>query len=188
MKYAITGPAGRIFRIVDTEPTEAPRYSEISDADAATVEASDDVFFIVDGALKTQSEFREAKQQERYVAQLEAFGADVDGAKQFARDNFAQKRYDFEVGGINVNGIDVRTDRLTVDRIYQARFLANEDNTFTTDWKLSNGVFLTIDAATIIAISDAVTAHIKDSFQKEKAANDSVTAATTIQELTAIQY
>ena len=92
------------------------------------------------------------------------------------------------LGGINVGGIDVRTDRFTVDRIYQARLLASLDNTFTTDWKLVDGSFLTIDAATITAISDGVTAHIKDSFQKEKAANDSVTAATTIQELTAIQY
>ena len=187
MKYAITGPRGLIHRIEDTEPTEAPHYSEISDADAATVEASDDRFFIVDGVLMTQDEFRAAKQLEIHNTKLGEF-TDVDKAKEYTRDYFAQKRYDFEVGGINVGGIDVRTDRLTVDRIYQARFLAGEDNTFTTDWKLGNGVFLTIDAATILAISDGVTAHIKDSFAREKAANDSITAATTIQELTAIQY
>ena len=187
MKYAITGPRGRIFQIVDTEPTEAPYYSEISDADAATVEASSDTFFIVGGVLKTQSEFVADKQQERHIDKLNSY-TDVDQAKEYARGYFAQKRYDFEVGGINVGGIDVRTDRFTVDRIYQARFLASLDNTFTTDWKLGDGSFLTIDAATITAISDGVTAHIKDSFQKEKAANDSITAATTIQELTAIQY
>ena len=188
MKYAITGPKGAIFNIVDVEPTDSPHYSEISDADAATVEASEDRFFIVDGVLTTQEEFRAAKQQERYEAQITEFGADIDGAKVFARDHFASKRYDFEVGGINVGGIDVRTDRLTVDRIYQARFLASEDNTFTTDWKLSNGVFLTIDAATITAISDGVTAHIKESFQREKAANVSIDAATTLAELQAITW
>ena len=188
MKYAITGPRGRIFQIVDTEPTEAPYYSEISDADAATVEAGTyDVFFITGGVLRTQAEFIAERQQQLHIDKLNSY-TDVDQAKEYARGYFAQKRYDFEVGGINVNGIDVRTDRLTVDRIYQARFLASEDNTFTTDWKLGDGTFLTIDAATITAISDGVTTHIKDSFAREKAANDSITAATTTQELTAIQY
>jgi hypothetical protein len=49
-------------------------------------------------------------------------------------------------------------------------------------------VFLTIDAATITAISDGVTAHIKESFQREKAANVSIDAATTLAELQAITW
>ena len=188
MKYAITGPRGLIFRIVDEEPTDAPHYSEISDADAATVEASDDRYFIVDGTLLTQQAFRDQKQQERHEQVLADFGADVDGAKQYARDHFASKRYDFEVGGIDFNGLAVRTDRFTVERIYQARFLAKEDAAFTTDWKLGNGTFLTIDAPTIIGLSDAVTAHLKEAFTKEKTANVSIDAATTLAELQAITW
>jgi hypothetical protein len=63
MKYAITGPKGAIFNIVDVEPTGGQTYSEISDADAAIVEASEDRFFIVDGVLMTADEFRAARQQ-----------------------------------------------------------------------------------------------------------------------------
>ena len=188
MKYAITGPKGAIFNIVDVEPTDSPHYSEISDADAAIVEASEDRLFIVDGVLMTRDEFFAAKQQERFDAQLTEFGADVDGAKDFLRDHYASKRYDFEVGGISWNGLDVRTDRFTVERIYQARFLAKEDAAFTTDWKLGNGTFLTIDAPTIIALSDAVTAHLKEAFTKEKTANVSIDAATTLAELQAIVW
>jgi hypothetical protein len=188
MKYAITGPRGLIFRIVDEEPTGAPHYSEISDADAATVEASDDRYFIVDGTLLTQQALRDQKQQERYEAQITEFGADIDGAKAFVRDHFASKRYDFEVDGIDVNGLAVRTDRFTVERIYQARFLAKEDASFTTDWKLGDGTFLTIDATAIIGISDAVTAHLKGAFTREKTANTSIDAATTLAELQAITW
>lgn len=188
MKYAITGPRGAIFNIVDEEPTDGQTYSEISDADAATVEASEGRFFIVDGVLLTMEEFRAAKQQERYEAQITEFGADVDGAKAFVRDHFASKRYDVEVGGIDVNGLAVRTDRFTVERIYQARFLAKEDPGFDTDWKLGDGTFLTIDATTIIGISDAVTAHLKGVFTKEKTANTSIDAATTLAELQAITW
>ena len=188
MKYAITGPRGLIRRIVDTEPTEAPHYSEISDADAATVEASDDRYFIVDGTLLTQQAFRDQRQQEIHEQKLADFGADVDGAKQYARDYFADKRYNVEVGGIDVGGLPVRTDRLTVARIYQANALAVADPTFTTDWKIGDGSFITVDATLIGSLTDAITSHIQTSFSREKTINDEITAATTIAELQAITW
>jgi len=188
MKYAITGPRGLIIQIVDEEPTDAPYYSEISDADAATVEASDDRYFIVDGTLLTREAFRDQKIQERHEQKLADFGADVDGAKQYLRDHFASKRYDVEVGGIDVGGLPVRTDRLTVARIYQANSLAIHDPTFTTDWKIGDGTFIAVDATLIGSISDAITSHIQTSFSREKTINDEITAATTIAELQAITW
>ena len=188
MKYAITGPRGAIFNIVDVEPTDAPHYSEISDADSATVEASEGRFFIVDGVLLTQEEFIAAKQQERYEAQITEFGADIDGAKAFVKQYFTSKRYDVEVGGIDVGGLSVRTDRLTVSRIYQANSLALHDPAFTTDWKIGDDTFITVDATLIGSISDAITSHIQASFSREKTINDEITAATTIAELQAITW
>ena len=187
MKYAITGPRGAIFNIVDEEPTDGQTYSEISDADAATVEASEGRFFIVDGVLLTQEEGIQ-KMRRSFVDEKIDNSADLDAGKEILRDHFAERRYDFEVGGIDVNGLAVRTDRFTVERIYQARFLAKEDAAFTTDWKLGNGTFLTIDATAIIGISDAVTAHLKEAFTKEKTANTSIDAATTLAELQAITW
>ena len=188
MKYAITGPRGLIFRIVDTEPTEAPHYSEISDADAATVEASDDRYFIVDGTLLTQQAFIDQKQQERHEQKLADFGADIDGAKQYARDYFADKRYNVEVGGIDVGGLPVRTDRLTVSRIYQANALAIQDPAFTTEWKIGDGSFITVDATLIASLTTAITSHIQTSFTRDETINEEITAATTIAELQAITW
>ena len=67
-------------------------------------------------------------------------------------------------------------------------WLAKEDAAFTTDWKLGDGSFITLDAATIITIGDAVTVHLKDAFTREKVANESIDAATTIAELEAIVW
>ena len=188
MKYAITGPQGRIRRIVDVEPTEAPHYSEISDADAATVDASDEIYFIVNSTLLTLDEFREQKQTERFNQQLTDFGADIDGAKKHSRDHYADKRYNVEVGGINVGGLPVRTDRLTVSRIYQANALAIQDPAFTTEWKIGNGSFITVDATLIGSLTAAITSHIQTSFTREKTINEEITAATTIAELQAITW
>ena len=187
MKYAITGPRGAIFNIVDVEPTDAPHYSEISDADAATVEASEDRFFIVDGVLMTQEEGIQ-KMRRSFIDEKIDNSTDVDEAKEILRNYFAEIRYDFEVAGILWNGIGVRTDRFTVERIYQARFLAKEDAAFSTDWKLGDGTFMTIDAPTIIGLSDAVTAHLREAFTKEKVVNGSIDAATTVEEVKAVQW
>lgn len=188
MKYAITGPKGLIFNILDEEPTDAPYYSEISDADAATVEASEDKFFITDGGvLLTQAEFLETRRRS-FIDEKIDNSTDVDEAKEILRNYFAEIRYDFEVGGILWNGIDVRTDRFTVERVYQARFLAKEDASFSTDWKLGDGTFMTIDAPTIIGLSDAVTAHLKDAFSRERVVNTSIDAATTVEEVKAVQW
>lgn len=56
MKYAITGPRGAIFRIVDEEPQHAQHYAQITDEQAETVNTGDGRFFIIDNQLKTQQE------------------------------------------------------------------------------------------------------------------------------------
>ena len=190
MKYAITGPRGAIFNIVDVEPTGGQNYSEISDADAAIVEASEDRFFIVDGVLMTMDEFRAAKQQERFEAQVAEFGADVEGAKNFCKNRFSEKREEVEKGGINVGGIPVRTDKVTQDKLFQARFISNEVKppVFTTMWKLGNGSFVELDTPTIIALSNGVIQHLKDGYTREKDLSDLIDAATTLAELQAITW
>lgn len=189
MKYLITDPQGGIMRVSDTIPTDEELggylvYHEISDEDAATVEASQEPLFYVDGSIIGIDDFIQHLKHEKYLASLDQ--NDLEKSKKLSRDYYSEKRYDYEVGGTSVGGLAVRTDRFTVDRIYQARVLAKEDATFTTDWKLGDGTFLTLDAPTIIAIGDAVTAHLKDAFTREKVANESIDAATTIAELEAI--
>ena len=195
MKYAILYRSGQIVEIRDTEPTEeelVPQYlfvQEISDEDAATFEASGDRMFYIDGSLIDSDAYY-------YMIELKSihdkidrdFPEDLDGAKKAYRKYLANKRYQFEIGGINVGGLPVRTDRLTVSRIYQAHSLAIQDPTFTTEWKIGDGSFITVDATLIGQLSASITAHIQNSFSKEKTANEAVDASTTIEELKAVEF
>ena len=61
-KYAITGPRGAIFRVVDEEPKNAQHYVEITEEQAQTISDSEARFFIIDSELKTQQEVFEELQ------------------------------------------------------------------------------------------------------------------------------
>jgi hypothetical protein len=58
-----------------------------------------------------------------------------------------------------------------------ARIKAEANLEFTTKWKAAGG-FVPIDAATIIAISDAVLAHVDGCFEIEDEARSAIEAGT----------
>ncbi|WP_273794315.1 DUF4376 domain-containing protein [Brucella intermedia] len=79
----------------------------------------------------------------------------------------AQKRWEKEVGGLEINGLTVATDDRSKTMISGARVAAQNDANFTTDWKAADGTFVTIDAAAVIAISDAMLMHVSNCFAIE---------------------
>ena len=88
MKYAILGPKKAIFRISETEPQslgENMSFAEVSDEIAANVIAGQktrQLYFLIDGSLKTQQEFIESQRPKiprkqtklQIMLRLEAFG------------------------------------------------------------------------------------------------------------------
>lgn len=89
----------------------------------------------------------------------------------------AQKRWEVETGGITVGGMPVATDDRSKIMIIGARVKADADPAFTTQWKASDG-FVTIDAATIIGISNAVLAHVDACFEVEGVVQTAITEGT----------
>mgnify|MGYP001055549073 CR=1 FL=1 len=81
----------------------------------------------------------------------------------------AQKRWEKEVGGTEVAGMPVFTDDRSKTLIMGARQAADADPAFTTQWKTAAGAFITLDAAMIMAISNAVLAHVAACFAREAA-------------------
>ena len=112
---------------------------------------------------------------------------DLQLAQMSKKAEMAQARYDEEVGGLDVNGTQVATDRESQTKIVAARIMAKEDPAYTVDWKADNG-FVTLDATTIIAIADAVLAHIQGVFAKEKTKIAAIEAAATVEEVNAIAW
>lgn len=86
----------------------------------------------------------------------------------------ARKRWEKEVGGIEVAGTTVYTDDRSKMMIMGARIAAEADPGFATQWKAADGSFVEIDAATIIAISDAVLAHVDACFAIEAQVLDGI--------------
>lgn len=97
------------------------------------------------------------------------------------------KRYAKEIGGITVSGVPVATDDRSKQMILGARLAAQADSNWSTSWVAADGSIVPVNASTIIAISDAVQAHVNDcftTFALVKADIDSGTI-TTIAEIDA---
>ncbi|MGQ2906745.1 MAG: DUF4376 domain-containing protein [Aliihoeflea sp.] len=81
----------------------------------------------------------------------------------------ADRRWRAEVGGIEVGGLTVHTDDRSKMMIMGARMKASADPEFTTEWKTAAGEFITIDADTILVVSDAILNHVAACFAAEAA-------------------
>ncbi len=91
-------------------------------------------------------------------------------------------RYTKEIGGITVSGVPIQTDRESRAILTGAYIRAKEDNTYTVRWKTPDG-FITLNAATIIAISDAVADHVQKCYAAEADVAADILTLTSVQEV-----
>jgi len=69
--------------------------------------------------------------------------------------------------GMIVAGVPVHTDDQSQSRIMGAALAATIDPDTTVKWKGSDGGFVMLDAPTIIAIAQAIRAHVQACFDRE---------------------
>lgn len=98
----------------------------------------------------------------------------------------SERRWQAETGGTLVGGVPVKTDASSTAKITAAYVQAKENPNFTVNWKVATAMFVTLDAATIIAIGDAVTAHVQACFDNEMALTASIMLAADVAALDAI--
>lgn len=89
----------------------------------------------------------------------------------------AERRWLVETGGITVAGVAVATDDRSKLMIAGARIKAKEDPATTKRWKTLAG-FVELDAAALIAIADAVEAHVQACFDLEADLTAQIAAGT----------
>ncbi len=92
----------------------------------------------------------------------------------YARD----KRWRVEIAGIEAGGAQIATDDRSKTMILGARLAAQADPDWTTIWQSADGAAYPVDAAAIIAISDAVQAHVNATFVALAAVLAGITAGT----------
>lgn len=99
------------------------------------------------------------------------------------RSEIAAARWHAEVSGMN----GIRTDRESQSMITGATLKAMQDSEYTCKWKMEAG-FVELSAAQILAIADAVRAHVQSCFDREAELLVLVDAATTPEELEGIVW
>jgi hypothetical protein len=98
---------------------------------------------------------------DEWAGQAQALAGDLTALRCSALIAYAADlRWQREVGGITVGGVPVATDDRSKLMIAGARIAASADPDWVTLWDGEHAV----DAATMIAISDAVQAHVNAVF------------------------
>lgn len=87
----------------------------------------------------------------------------------------ADKRWRVETGGITVNGVAIPTDRASQAMIAGAVAYVQLNSGASIDFKAAGG-FVTLTAAQMVAIGQAVGAHVQACFAAEKAMAADVSA------------
>jgi hypothetical protein len=92
----------------------------------------------------------------------------------------AGKRWELIEGHrLQLGPFSVPTDKVTRDTLTAAYVKAAANPAYQiTDWKVSSGVYVTLDAATIVMIADAVEAYVQAMFTANRAADEAIEAGT----------
>jgi hypothetical protein len=90
----------------------------------------------------------------------------------------ADARWRLETGGITVGGVPVLTDDRSKLMIAGARLAAMADPAWTTPWHGADGGIYPLNAAAIVAISDAVSAHVQATFTTFATVKAAIAAGT----------
>lgn len=117
------------------------------------------------------------EEQAEYDARQAAYNAS-SAVQARLLSALAARRYAVEVGGITVNGQTIATDDRAKVMANGAAAAAQKNASFTTKWKTSAG-FVTLNAAAIIAIADAVAAHVDKCFESEATVAANIANYTT---------
>jgi riboflavin biosynthesis pyrimidine reductase len=111
----------------------------------------------------------------------------LETLKRRKAEEIAAARWRAEIGGAAVNGMTVDTSRESQAMLTGAALAATQDPNYTCQWKTAGG-FATLDADTILAVAQAVRAHVQACFDREAELDARIDAAETAEEVQAIEW
>jgi hypothetical protein len=111
----------------------------------------------------------------------------LEEIKAVKLSEIAAARYAEETGGVQVNGVTIKTDRESQSLITGAALQATQDSTYTCNWKTEQG-FVSLTADQIIAVATAIRQHVQASFDKEAEKMTLIEAAESIEAVQAITW
>lgn len=114
-----------------------------------------------------------------------AVNKELDQVKIELKNIVAAKRYEKEVGGVDVGGIIVKTDPESQAKLTGAWARVQQKQNVLIDWKGSNG-WVKLNKNAIEGLADAIGEHVQLCFSTEKEKCDTIDACTTLEELDAV--
>lgn len=103
-------------------------------------------------------------------------------------DEIAAKRFEVEFAGFTTaGGMFVRTDTRTRAVLTRAALQARDNPSAEIDWKLANGVWVVLDAPTVLALDSLVDRFITECFAVEKAKATAAGAAASVAALRSLR-
>lgn len=155
------------FGVVSVEATALPNTTPEETADEATPAFSE-------GAWRQVWTVRDRTADELAAAKVARLAA------------LAAHRYEIETAGISFGGTTIPTDRQTCAILTGAYVQAAGNPAFAIKFKSPDGTFTPINATQILAVGDAVTAHVQACFARESDLADAINAAQDFAALAAI--
>ena len=98
----------------------------------------------------------------------------------------ADYRWQRETGGMVFMGFPLATDGTSQTKYIGAAMAAQIDPALVIHWKCADGSFVSIDAAAILGIAQAVRAHVQACFDREAELAASINSQTTVPAIAAV--
>lgn len=195
MKIQIKNSDGSVVFYRTSSPTPKVGYTiiDVTPEIQAVVDAGGPFRWV----FETETQTRFGRTREVVVGgHLEKVEKTLEELKSDKVRELEQARYKNEIGGFTISGTGtaldgafIRTDReVSQAKITQGAVAATINPAYTTDWKLSVGTIVTLDAASILLISTKFSEFEQAGRTKLKNLLQQVAAATTPAEIETINW
>lgn len=166
------------YTVVKNNKYTGTTYDEINDKILAHHTSQDEIIIPVETPPEPVS----------FDDDIPVYGeVDIDTLKQGKLWQLADARWREEISGVMYNGHEFHSDRESQNRIFQACIASLSDPDFTVTWKTKDG-WLEMNASDFITLHSEFQTFLQGLYQKEKALQEQVEAATTIEELNEIEW
>lgn len=98
-------------------------------------------------------------------------------AKATKLSALADRRWRAETAGVTVGGLSIPSDEKTQAKLTAAVVASVLDNSYSVNWKLSDGSFILLDHSALIGAAQAARAHVQGCFDREAMLAGEITGA-----------
>lgn len=121
------------------------------------------------------------------VRELAEYLPTLEQVKAAKLAEIAQDRWIQETGGVEIYGARIATDDRSQSKIAGAAMKAMQDQSYSCWWKGESG-WVQLDAPAIMAVADAVRAHVQACYDREMDLDIDIDMAETAEAVLAIAW